>query len=215
MARTAGARNTDYEQQRWDLARKVRAVMFRDGGLEASLRELAAGAGTSVSTLKHYFEDRAGVTSAVLESLRIDAAPFLAKASIPTDPDLRRSLAGYVAGLRQAWFVHGVGNLEARSLATGLGSSAFGPTYVNSVLEPLLQSFEQLLRTHIQRGQMVRCDERFAALEFLSPIVLGLFHQDSLSGRSCRPLDLDAFLERHLDAFLAAPPARAAKAGRS
>ena len=206
MARTTGARNADYEQARWALARKVRPAVFSDGGVRASFRELATAGGTSVSTLKHYFGDRAGLIRAVLESQRLDAAPFLAMASAPTTADLRQSLERYVWGLRQAWFVHGVGNIEARSLATGLSESSFGPAYVNAILEPLLQSFEQLLTVHIERGEMAPCDVRFAALSFLSPIVLGLLHQDSLSGKTCRPLDLDAFLARHLDVFLASHP---------
>jgi Ca-activated chloride channel family protein len=37
-----------------------------------------------------------------------------------------------------------------------------------------------------------------------SPVVLGLLHQEGLSGARCRPLDLDAFLEDHLQHFLAA-----------
>lgn len=208
MARTTGARNADYDQQRWALARKVRPAVFSDGGIRASFRELAAAGGTSVSTLRHYFGDRAGLIRAVLESQHLDAAPFLAMASTPTTTDLRESIARYVAGLRQAWFAHGVGNIEARSLAAGLAETSLGPAYVNAMLEPLLQSFEGLLTAHIARQEMAPCDVRFAALGFLSPIVLGLLHQDSLSGKSCRPLDLDAFLAQHLDAFLASHPAR-------
>jgi AcrR family transcriptional regulator len=211
MPRTSGARNLDYDQQRWALARKVRQLVFAEGGLNASLRQLAVAADTSVSNLKHYFRDRDGVISAVLQSQQIDAAPYLAMASIPTHGDLRRSLDSYVAGLREAWFVHGVGNIQARALAAGLASQPVGPAYVNAILEPLLQSLEQRLGAHIQSGQMVRCDARFAALQLLSPIVLGLLHQDSLSGKSCRPLDLDAFLARHLDVFVEAHAERSKK----
>ncbi len=212
MARTQGARNAGYDQRRWDLAKKVRAAVFADEGLHASLRELASVSGTTVSSLKHYFGDRQGVIRAALEYTRIEAAPHLAMASTPTHSNVRRSLEGFVAVLREAWVVHGVGNVQARSLASGLSARALGPTYVTSVLEPLLQSMEQLLRAHIQRGQLAPCDERFAALEFLSPLVLGLLHQDSLSGKTCRPLDLDAFVARHLDVFLAGHPARARRA---
>jgi hypothetical protein len=194
MPRTSGARNLDYDQQRWALARKVRQLVFAEGGLNASLRQLAVAADT-----------------AVLQSQQIDAAPYLAMASIPTHGDLRRSLDSYVAGLREAWFVHGVGNIQARALAAGLASQPVGPAYVNAILEPLLQSLEQRLGAHIQSGQMVRCDARFAALQLLSPIVLGLLHQDSLSGKSCRPLDLDAFLARHLDVFVEAHAERSKK----
>jgi hypothetical protein len=46
----------------------------------------------------------------------------------------------------------------------------------------------------------------------LSPVVLGLLHQDSLGGAQCRPLELPRFLETHVDAFLRAFPQRVKRA---
>lgn len=204
MARTVGARNADYEQQRTTLARKVRPVLMSEGGARASLREMAEAAGTTLGTLKHYFRDRDGVVAAALEALLVDTAPYVARASVVTERDLRRSLLGYLAAIRASWFDSGVGNLHARSLAAGLASKAVGPAYVNFVLEPLLQSAEALLRRHVELGDLEPCNERHAALELLAPVVLALLHQDSLSGATCRPLDLDAFVSEHVDRFVAA-----------
>ncbi|MGC4119489.1 MAG: TetR/AcrR family transcriptional regulator [Myxococcales bacterium] len=206
MARKAGSRNADYPEQRTTLARKVREVLMTDEGFRSSLRELAQAAGTSPGTLRHYFKDREGLVAAALETLVADAAPYVAEAAVVKDRDLRRSLGGYLAGIRTAWFRYGVGNLQARSLAHGLASKALGPAYVNYVLEPLLQSAETLLRRHVELGDLTPCDPRHAALELLSPVLLGLLHQDSLSGASCRPLDLDAFFADHVERFLKAFP---------
>lgn len=208
MARTPGARNADYDAQRLALARKVRERVMGPDGLRASMRELAEAAGTSVATLKHYFEDRDGLMRAVLESQHVDSAPYLAMASIPLPGDVRGSLRGYLTRLKSAWFEYGVGVIQARSLAGGLAMPALGPTYVNHLLEPLLGTCETLLRRHVELGDLTPLDPRVGALQFLAPVVLALLHQDSLSGASCRPLDLDAFFDAHVDAFLRAwPPA--------
>jgi AcrR family transcriptional regulator len=206
VARTRGARNADYDESRLALARRVRERLMAPDGLRASLRELASAAHSSVATLKHYFGDREGVLAAVMESQHIDAAPHLAMASMPIAGDVRASLLAYLKRLDEAWFRYGVGGIQASSLAGGLSVRELGPTYVNHLLEPLLETVETLLRRHVELKDLRPLNERYAALQFLSPIVLALFHQDSLSGNTCRPLDLKAFFVQHVDMFLRAYP---------
>lgn len=209
MGRTPGSRNADYDEQRQELARKVMHLVLTPEGVRSSLREMASASGVSVATLKHYFADREGVLRAVIESMWRQSLPYLAIAGTPSSPDVRESLSELLTGLRTAWTVHGVGPLQATSLGAGLVSPGLGPAYVEFVMEPLLQAAEMRIRRHVELGHLAPCNERYAALELMSPVVLGLLHQDSLSGRSCRPLDVDDFVARHLDAFLAAHPAPA------
>lgn len=214
MGRTLGARNADYDEQRLKLARKLRQRFVADGGVGASLRELAAAADVSVSTLKHYFKDRDGLVAAVMEAMLADATPFLARAALPEGRSVEESLRGLLEGLMRAWEKFGVGAMHASGLAAGLGVRALGPAYVNYMLEPLLQTAETRIRVHVERGELSACNERFAAIELLAPVVLALLHQDSLSGVRCRPLDVPSFLTDHLRRFLAAvPPARGRSAG--
>ena len=208
MARTRGSRNVDYEEQRAALAKRVREALTVDEGIHASLRDLARGAGSSVATLKHYFGDRDGLIRGVMENQRAEAAPFLAMAGQAKFGDVRGSLLQFLKGLSTAWFKFGVGKMYASTLALGLGSKAFGPSFVNHVLEPLLQAGESLLRQHVERGELVIDDVRHASLTLLSPAVLGLLHQDNLGGSTCRPLELPRFLEMQVDAFLRAFPSR-------
>ncbi len=215
VARTAGARNADYDDSRLELARRVREGLMRDEGLRSSLRELAARAGTSVATLKHYFGDRRGLLVAVMESLRIDGAPYIARASTPISGDLRESLVQLLRGLIVAWKRHRVGEMHAAMLAEGLAGKALGPSYVTLMLEPLLQLGEQVLQRHIDAGQLAPCDVRHAALMLQTPIIMALLHQESLSGKGCRPLDVEALAVTHVDAFLRAFPATKRRAARA
>jgi AcrR family transcriptional regulator len=206
VARTTGSRNANYEEQRLTLARQVRRIVMVPGGPQSSLRDMASAAAVSVATLRHYFQDREGVLTAVLESQRIDAAPYLAGASMPPprSASVRSALLTLLMRFKDAWFQHGVGKVYAASLEAGLSASRLGPAYVESILEPLLQMGEGCLRRHVERGELGPLNERFAALELLSPVLLGLLHQDSLLGKSCRPLEVDRFLRDHVDRFVRA-----------
>lgn len=212
MARPRGSRNVDYEEQRAALARRVGEALAVDEGIHASVRELASAAHTSVATLKHYFTDRNGLLRAVMESQRADAAPFLAMAAQAKPGDVRASLLHFLKGFSNAWFKYGAGKRYASTLALGLGSKAIGPSYVDHVLEPMLQTGESLLRQHLERGEVSIGDVRHASLMLLSPVVFALLHQDSLAGAQCRPLDLPRYFETHVDAFLRAFPGRAKRA---
>ena len=203
MARTRGARNVDYAEARLALARRVRDRVIADEGLTASLRSLAEAADTSVANLKHYFGDREGVLRGVMEALHLDSAPHLAAAATPETPgDVRTSLRLFLKRFKMAWFQFGVGRMQAATLAAGLSASALGPTYLTHILEPLLQAFEAFVTVHVDRGELRPCNARLASLEFISPVVFALLHQDTLSGARCRPLDVDAFFEQHVDIFL-------------
>ncbi len=204
MARTRGSRNADYEARRTELTRKATLALQQEGGVSASMREIAEFAGTSMTTLRHYFTDRDGLLLAVMEGLRADAAPHLAMAAQPVDGDVRASLLRFLGSMRTAWFKFGVGKMYASTLAVGLGNRRVAPSFVNHVLEPLLQTGETLLRRHLERGELRITDVRHAALALLSPVVLALLHQDSLLGAQCRPLDVPAMLETHVDAFMRA-----------
>ena len=141
-----------------------------------------------------------------MESLRIDGAPHLARATLVTSTDVRVALTGFLGNLGVAWRVHHVGQMHAAMLAEGLATRSLGPRYVDLMLEPLLQAGEQLLQRYIDLGKLQPFDVRHGALLLLSPVVLGLLHQDNLSGAKCRPLDLHAFTTAHVDAFLRAHP---------
>ncbi len=203
MARTRGARNADYAEARLALARRVRDRVIADEGLTVSLRSLASAADTSVANLKHYFGDREGVFRGVMEVLHLDAAPHLAAAATPEAPgDVEASLRLFLKRFKMAWFQFGVGRMQAATLAAGLSTSTLGPSYLTHILEPLLQAFESFVTVHIDRRELRPCHARLAALEFISPVVFALLHQDTLSGAQCRPLDLDAFCEQHIQTFL-------------
>jgi AcrR family transcriptional regulator len=209
MARTKGARNADYDDSRLDLARRVRKALMQEDGIRRSLRQLAAGAGTSVATLKHYFGDRDALLMAVMESFRIDGAPYMARASMPVSGDVRASLRQFLRSIVEAWQKYHVGEMQAAMLAEGLTVKRLGPPYVTLLLEPLLQMGEQFLQRHLDRGELSPLDVRQGALTLLAPLVLALLHQTNLSGKSCRPLELGAFIDAHVDAFLRAfPPGR-------
>lgn len=175
--------------------------VVNSGAPTESLQSLADAASTTTTTLRHYFGDRAGVMSAIVRHCAVlGAHHLLAAATRPidgVDASLRWLLFFVVEGWQQ-----GVSGLHALGLREGLGVPQVGQAYVEGMLEPLLQAGELRIARHVVNRELIACDLRLASLQLLSPLVLALLHQDSLGGRECRALDIDAFLTQHLEMWL-------------
>ncbi len=171
------------------------------GGANASLRELADAGGVALPTVRHYFGDRNGLITAAIDELGRGGDYWLAVArttnvELPLGPSCRWLLGSFVQG-----WVLGLGPMVSQTLAAGLQGPALGPPVVERILEPLLQATEARLAVHAARGELSG-DLRHAALALVCPALLALLHQHDLHGASCRPLDVDAFLDDHVARFV-------------
>ena len=202
MSRTSGSRNRDYVERREALAAALIPRLLVPDGARVSARELAAAAGVSVPTLRHYFGGRAGAISAALASMRHLGAVHIARAAAEPHGAVAESLHWYVGELILGWERYGVGTMVGTAIAVGLFDREVGPACVTEILEPLLQGAEARLATHVKAGEVEIADLRGAALALLGPVVLALLHQGPLGGAGCRPLDTGAFAHAHVDHFL-------------
>lgn len=201
MARTTGARNTDYQEKRQKMAAEAANTLLHSAAQRPSLREFARTMNVSVNNLRHYFGDRDGLIEAAMETMLSRGAPhierMLSRAELPLKEAVHNTLHELVTGWEPF-----LSNLHVSGLSEGLVSERLGPAYVNFLLEPTLQPFERLFQTYIDRGQLRSTSTRTMALVLLSPVILALLHQGALGGSACRPLDLHAFLDEHIDGFL-------------
>jgi AcrR family transcriptional regulator len=204
MGRPRGSKNADFDAARDALIRAVRSRLLDPGGSGASFRDLAAAASVSVATLRHYFGSREGVIEAVLAADHLRGTPYLLEVATGPLGPLRPSLAWLLGRIAEGFRFGKLGEVHALGLAAGLGDRALGPAYVNEILEPTLKAVEARLARHLANGELRSCDLRHAALALIAPALLALLHQGELGGASCRPLDIDAFLQDHLDGFLRA-----------
>lgn len=201
MGRPPGQRNADFDAKRDELVVRLKAAMMA-GGAGLSFRQLAEAAGTSVSNLRHYFGDRDQVVLAVAERSGRDGEPFMQAASVPAGLPVAQELARFLSTTILAWRHFGVDRLHTVTLTEGLGDAVRGPAYVNHVLEPTLQTAERLLTNLITRGDLPAMDVRAGALTLVGPLLLALIHQDGLAGKTCRPLDVEAFATGLVDTWL-------------
>jgi AcrR family transcriptional regulator len=206
MGRPAGSRNEGYEERRATLAAAVVPRLLADDGPQASLAELASFAGVSVPTMKHYFGDRSGLVAAALRTMGKGGDPYTARSKTPSQPDFAGSMRDFAREFAMAWRTFGVGRVIGASLAVGIHDREAGPGTVDGVLEPTIQAIEARIAAHVERGDVdIHATEiRLCAIQFLSPLILALLHQQELGGAACRPLDIDAFVEAHVDRFLRA-----------
>ena len=203
MSRTKGSRNADYDATRERLLARVRKRLVEGGGATASFRELAEAAQVSVPTLRHYFATREDLLAEALAAMHRDGLPYLQATAAGELGPLEASLRWLLRALALGWR-RGVGRIHAFGLIAGMNHAQLGPAYLNEILEPTLQATEARLARHVARGDLPRCDLRLAALELLGPLVLALLHQGPLGGTRCRPLNVNALVEEHLQRFLRA-----------
>jgi AcrR family transcriptional regulator len=201
VGRASGSLNRDHAETRSDLARRLAQQLLSAGGTLPSLRTLAEGVGVDPGTLRHYFDDRRGAVQAAMETLLPlgddQKARALALASLPVEQALTTLLTRVV----QAW--EGLlGAMHATGFVEGMVDGAIGQAYVRTMLEPTLATVEVLLADFHARNMLRVPDVRLGALALLSPVMLACFHQVQLQGRSCRPLDLEAFVASHVQGFL-------------
>ena len=206
MGRPEGSRNPGYTEKRAALAQKLLPRLIEPDGGRCSLNDLADAADASVPTLKHYFGDRDGVVVAALKSAEALGAVHAEVLASPTSSDLAASMRDAVLHILLGWRSFGVDRVFAGGLALGLGGASAGPAFLTGVLEPTQQALERRLRVHALRGEASIDDgaERAAALGFIAPLLLALLHQGPLGGDRCRPLDVSAFVDAHVKAFVRA-----------
>ncbi|MDP3232600.1 MAG: TetR/AcrR family transcriptional regulator [Myxococcales bacterium] len=201
MGRATGTLNKDHHEARADLARKVAQHLLTTGGTLPSLSALALGAGVDPGTLRHYFVDRRGVVKAAMETLLVHGNEQKLRALALADLPIREALVTLLSRVAKAWGGM-LGGMHATGFVEGMVDGDLGQTYVSTMLEPTLATVEALLERYRARNMLEVPDVRVSALALMSPVLLACFHQYQLQGRACRPLDLDAFVEGHVDGFL-------------
>ncbi len=197
MPRPAGSRNRDYDQTRHALAFAVAVHLLREDGEPATFKDLAAAAGVSAPTLRHYFGDHDGAYRAAMDAVLAESEAYLDRLVRAGDRPPDEALPALLLAVATAWRQHGLGRVFAAGLVLGLERPGRGPSFLRGVLEPALAAAERILAGHVARGELPEVDVRAAALGLVAPVVLALLHQDQLGGHAERALDVDAFARGH------------------
>jgi AcrR family transcriptional regulator len=203
VPRPAGGRNAGYDGKRRELLDRLAERLAMSDGRVASLRELAAHAGVTIPTLKHYFGSRSTIVETVLFELGRNGARFAAAAAT-TDERFDESIVSLLRYIVIGFEKGRLGALHSIGLSEGLRDGVLGPAYLSSIFEPTLTAVEARLSLHAARGELVADDMRFAALSLVAPLLLAFLHQKDLGGSAVRHMDIDAFIVSHAARFVRA-----------
>ncbi|AQR63086.1 hypothetical protein BZG35_16565 [Brevundimonas sp. LM2] len=202
MAKTKGARSAGHDEKRAALLQAFRVRLIARNQPPPSLRELAAAAGVTVPTVRHYFGRREDLVAALLDDFGKQGVVHLERLRIAEMP-FSESIAA-LAQMIVEGLAFGVSEIHALGLREGLRNDRIGPAYLVHILEPTLLAIESRFDQHQQRGEMRRVDTRVAAVALLSPLLIAHFHQRELGGSGTRPLDIQDYAHAHVDAFVRA-----------
>jgi AcrR family transcriptional regulator len=206
LARPKGARDTDYEEKRQELLRRITLCVMRREALRPSFRQLAQAAAVSVPTLRYYFGDRPGVISAVLENFLLGDLEGLERVARPSG-DFSKSIHDFGLSLvraARAQKMVKLGDVFAIAIAEGLLDPSIGPAALQFIVDPTVDTLAKRLWVHVERGEMIQADLRAAALVLVSPLLLTILHQDHMGGATCNPADLNGLVAEVCDAFIRA-----------
>jgi AcrR family transcriptional regulator len=201
MSRPKGSRDRGYETRQNALIVLARRHLSMPVGCNASWRDLAAACQVSVSTMNHYFANRATLIAAIIEHAEWEGAPYLAIAARPSG--LLADSILELATMLSRGFEKGMLALQV-GLAERFADEKVSASYLNHHLEPVLAAIAARFDAHIQRGEMKSASTRFAAIQFLSPILVAHLHQTALVGSADYPMAMAEFLEHHVDHFVRA-----------
>lgn len=204
MGRPTGSRNPDFEPTRARLARAALVRLAEPDGTRASFRELAAAAGVSVATMRHYFGTREGLITALLEMSKAAGERYLLEVAAGPIGPVAESLAHVLARIGEGFRQGALAQIHAIGLSAGLREPVLGPAYLQQVLEPTIEALEARLARHIARGDLRGGEVRHLALSLVTPPLMALLHQHALGGACTRPLSYEAFCADHLAGFLRA-----------
>jgi AcrR family transcriptional regulator len=200
VVKTKGAKSSGHAEKRAALLRAFRERLIARNMAPPSLRELAAAAGVSMPTVRHYFGRREDLIVALLEDFGAEGAEHLTRTSRADGP-FAASVARLADDIAFGLTV-GLSEIHALGLREGLRHDRVGPAYLVDVLEPTILAIEARFKRHQEEGEMRPGDTRAAAIGLLSPIIIGHFHQRELGGSTTRHLEMPAFLRDHVAAFV-------------
>lgn len=221
MARPRGARDADYEEKRQELLRRMTMRVMRRETARPSFRQLAQAAEVSVPTLRYYFGDRPKVISAILENYLRHGLERLERIAEPAgtfEASIHEFGVSLLQGFRAPRPVR-LGDVFAIAIAEGLLDPEIGPSALQFIVDPTIDTLQRRLKAHIARGEMAPVDTRAAALVLVSPLLLTILHQDHMGGAACNPANVADVIDEVCAAFVRAyriegwPNSRAPAAG--
>lgn len=204
MPRPSGTRSEGYKEKRQRMLDAIGQKMAEASGKPLSWRQMADAAGVGLATLKHYFGTREDVVRALLvhwgergrQPLEILATRF----NNTLEESLQQAAEHLVAGLD-----HGVDHMIGVGLAESLTQFSYAPTFLEHALEPMFEAFARRIEAHQSHGEF-RADTnpRFAAISFITPLLIAHLHQNKLCGAKHFPMDFQVFLRAHVTGFVRA-----------
>lgn len=201
--RPHGSRNAGYEARRTALLDQLTDRLCDRAAGWPTLRELAAAAGCSVSTLSHYFGRRDAIVAAVLHRIAEGTVEQIEGTRTP-EGDFDASIARAAERATAALHDPRISRLLAMGLIEALSARELGPAFLGTMLDPFVDALALRLDAHVARGEMRPTDTRMAALSLISPIMIAALHQRQLGGDVCNPLDAGAHCRHVAEAFVAA-----------
>ncbi|MEL6248602.1 MAG: TetR/AcrR family transcriptional regulator [Cyanobacteria bacterium J06626_23] len=179
-------------------------VFTTQGYAAASMTRIAAAAGVSKPTLYSYFDDKAGLFVALIQSLTLKSGRLLFESpkgpdlALPPDQVLRQMMTSI---LRESSQNQHFMTLMRLIIGESEQFPELAQTFVREVSKPMLEKLAQYLDAH---PQLNFPDPMVTARVIAGAIVHYMITQDMMQGKEIMPMDCDRMVDGLIDLVMAA-----------
>jgi len=189
MAGQAAARSGGRKDE---LLGELARIAVAERSAPVSLRQFAIKAGVSEPTLRHYFADRQGVVTAIIEFFAEGARDWLQRSAEPA-ASVEEAVRGYAGLALEGADTDTFAQAHAFALVESIHDPVVARAYLDLIVEPSLKAIESRLAPALDPDGAFPDRVRHGAISLYAPILIAVVHQRLLRGAEARPLDMGAF----------------------
>jgi len=178
-------------------------IFGRQGFARTNLKDVAKHAGVSKGTVYLYFKNKEDLLLAAVQKSVVPILDFADDYEIDSDSSATDMLRTLVRRWLTEFEARSVAGLPKLVVAEAGNFPELAQLFVDAVLQRARRLFKRVLKRGVRAGEFRDIDVRQAVHVLLAPVIWLQIHQFSLGPHDEGFEDVSAFLETHVEIFLA------------
>jgi AcrR family transcriptional regulator len=179
--------------------------LFAERGFaKTSLKDVGKKAGVSKATVYLYFKNKEDLLLAAVQKSVVPILDFADDYEIDSDASASEMIRTLMHRWIDEFAERSLMGLPKLVMAESANFPALGQLYVDAVLQRARRLFQRILKRGVGAGEFREIDVREVVHVLLAPLLHAQIHSESLGPHDPTFPDLHAFLDTHVDLFLAA-----------
>jgi AcrR family transcriptional regulator len=179
-------------------------LFAEQGFAKTSLKDVGKKAGVSKATVYLYFKNKEDLLLAAVQKSVVPILDFADDYEIDSDAPASEMIRSLVHRWIDEFAACSAEGLPKLVVAEAGNFPALGQLYVDAVLQRARRLFQRIIKRGIEAGEFRAVDVREVVHVLLAPLLHAQVHSASLGAYDPAFPEVHAFLDTHIDLFLAA-----------